>query len=211
MDLSVEPAFATLTHNMEQSAKLAPNTKVKLLFAKQKAQLDRRWPAVLFKYGIKLRQNQCDVYEEAFYTAAVWRAVSCAVSKSRLIPEVRRVKAAYCIDGGPVFYSAEAALASVKQDLLHQRDTYGDPVVITTTPVYLNDLFLSVESAHCDVRGLPYPTTPKAHLILVQICDRLALEENLANSDRPYFKFYTVDSSIRCQMAVDISHAGQVF
>lgn len=62
-----------------------------------------------------------------------------------------------------------------------------------------------MDSEHCDVRGLTYPTTQEAYLTHVKICDRLALKANLANSDEPYFEFYTVDPAIRCQIAVDIS------
>lgn len=63
------------------------------------------------------------MYEEAVYSAAVWRAVSGAVIKSRQNIEVRRVKAAYCIGGGPALNSAEADLSSIVQDMLHRQDT----------------------------------------------------------------------------------------
>lgn len=66
--LSVEQAFAALTYGLAQSAKLAPNNKIKLLFKKQEAPLDRRWPAVLFEVGIEFRQYKCDnVYVEEIF------------------------------------------------------------------------------------------------------------------------------------------------
>lgn len=85
VDLCVEPSFGTLTRNLAQSTNLMPRNQAVL--EKQKAPLDRRWPAVLLEESIEFRQNQCDnVFGEAIYTVAVWRAMSGAVIKSRQIP-----------------------------------------------------------------------------------------------------------------------------
>lgn len=91
------------------------------------------------------------------------------------------------------------------QDLLRRHDTYGEPVVISTPPAIRNDFFRLFKSEHRDIRGLLFLTTPEAYLKHVQICDRFALKANLANSEEPYFEFYTVDPAISCQIAVDIS------
>lgn len=78
VNLSVEPAFATLTRHLAQSTNLALRNQTVL--KKQKAPLDRRCPTVLFEDSIEFSQNGCDnVYSKAIYKAAVWRAVSNAV------------------------------------------------------------------------------------------------------------------------------------
>lgn len=96
------------------------------------------------------------------------------IIKSRQIPEVRRVKAAYCLGGGAALNSAEANFANANQALLHRTDLYVDGVIITNTPATPDDFFRLVETANCDIRNLTFITTPKAYLKLVQICDRLA-------------------------------------
>lgn len=49
-----------------------------------------------------------------------------------------------------------------------------------------------METAHCDIRGLSFSTTPEAYLKLVQICDSLALKAN-----------YTIHLAIWVKLAVD--------
>lgn len=216
VDLFVEPAFAALSYNLARMAQLASTTglggtvgkvsAVANLFFKQKAPLDRRWPAVLFENGIELRPNQCDnVYAEAVYTAAIRRAVHSTVIRTRQLLEVRRVRSAYSVCEGNSLSSTESSLARIKQDLLQRTDAYGDNYTITTPPAKRDYFFRSVEIAHCAIRSLVFDTTLEAYVLFIQTCERLALKADLTSSDEPYFDFYVVDPAIRCKVAVDIA------
>lgn len=152
IDLSMEPVFSTFTYNLARSAKLPSCNRIASIISKQKAPLDRRSPAVLFEDWIEFRQNQCDnVYAESIFTAAVWRAVSSSVARTRQAIEVWRVKAAYSIGMGLALNSVETVLASTVQNLLKRVNAYGDEFVITAPPATRDQFFRSVETAHCDV------------------------------------------------------------
>lgn len=93
------------------------------LFLVQKAPLHRRWHAVLIENGIELWQDQCDnMYAKALYTAAIWRAVHSTVIKTRLLPEMRRLKAANSDTECNALNPTERALAGVEQDLVQRTD-----------------------------------------------------------------------------------------
>lgn len=62
-----------------------------------------------------------------------------------------------------------------------------------------------MKSVDYAIRSLVYPTTPKAKMQFIQICERMALKADLTSSDEPYFDLYVVDPEISCQLAVDIT------
>lgn len=192
VDLSVKPAFATMSYNLARLVQLPSTTgpggivgkvgAVANLFFKQMARHFRRWPAVLFENGFELRQNQCDnVYAKAIFTAAIWQAVQSTVIKMQQIPTVRPVKISYSVGGGNALNSTESALACARQDLLQSTDAYSDNYTISTRLAKRDDFFWSVESAHCAFRYLVYSTTHEVYVQFIKICDRLASKAEMTN------------------------------
>lgn len=94
------------------------------------------------------------VYVESIYTAAVWRAVSSLVARTRQVLEVWRLKPAYSVGMGPAVNSAEAALVNTAQNLLERVDAFGDEFLVTAPPATRDQFFRSLESAHCELRCL---------------------------------------------------------
>lgn len=94
---------------------------------------------------------------------------------------------------------------------MHRSDPYEDLVNITTTTVARDDFFRSVETAHCDLRGHVFPTTPEFYFEIVEFCDRLALKVNLGISDDNYFEFFAVDPAIWSELALDVAMSAKFF
>lgn len=93
----------------------------------------------------------------------------------------------------------------MKKDLLQRTDPFSDNYTITISPAKRDEIFRSVDLAHCAIRSLVYPTTPKAYVKLIQTCEQLALRADLASGNEPYIDFFVVDLALRCQLAVDIA------